>query len=118
MTEEPKKRGNPNIIEAGKATRWKPNQSGNPAGRPPMGQCITDQIRTLLDKQAGTGKTNVELIAQAIVELSKDPNKRGFVPAIKELLDRIEGRVPETHKFESDAPINITFKLVKGDKDE
>ncbi len=109
-----KLKGNPDIVEIGKATRWKKGESGNPAGRPALGQCITDQIRKELDKQAVTGKSNIELIAKAIIELAKNPDKRGFVPAIKELLDRIEGRVPEKHQIESDAPINITFKLVKG----
>lgn len=116
MIDNDKPRGNPDIVELGKDTRWQPGQSGNPAGRPSNTKFISDYLKELLVKQAKTGEINAELIAKALIELSKDPQARGFVPAIKELLDRSEGKVPDTHKLESDVPVTIIFKPA-GDKD-
>lgn len=90
-----------------RATQWKPGQSGNPAGRPPNTRYISEILREKLLEKTSEGKTHAELIAEALIELSKDAKMRGFVPAIKELLDRIEGKVPETHKFEGDVPVII-----------
>lgn len=104
--------GNPNIAEEGKPYQWLPGESGNPKGRPPNIKYISDYLREELQKVTD-GKTNAELIAEALIGLSKQPNMRGYVPAIKELLDRIEGKVPDTHKLESDMPISIVFKEVE-----
>ena len=105
-----KKAGNPNITEVSKSTQWVKGQSGNPAGRTPNTKFISEYLRELLDKQDKSGKTNAEMVALALIELAKDPNRRGFPPIIKELLDRVEGKVPDTHKLESDVPITIIFK--------
>ena len=95
---------------------FKPGQSGNPEGRPPNTKYISDYLREALQSKTD-GKTNAEVIALALIQLSKDPKMRGFAPAIKELLDRTEGKVPDTHKIESDVPINIIYKQV-GDREE
>ena len=107
---------NTTLIEQTKAHRWKPGQSGNPAGRPPNTRYISEILREKLLEETAEGKTHAELIAEALIELAKDPKMRGFAPAIKELLDRTEGKVPDTHKVESDVPINIIYKQV-GDRD-
>ena len=101
------------LIEQTEATRWKPGQSGNPEGRPPNTKYISDYLREALQKQTN-GQSNAELIALALIELSKDTKMRNFAPAIKELLDRTEGKVPETHKIEADLPITLVYKLVEG----
>ena len=109
-----KKRGNPNVAKAGEPYRWKPGQSGNLKGRPPLGEAFIEKVRELLDKQDTTGKTNREVIAEAFIEVCKDPQMRAYAPIIKELWDRLDGKVVETHKIESDVPVTIIYKLVEG----
>ena len=54
-----------------KDTRWKPGQSGNPKGRPPKNLSITSLVKERLEQEGEQGKTNAELIAEAIIELAK-----------------------------------------------
>ena len=77
--------------------RWKKGESGNPAGRPPKNLSITSLVKELLETEDATGKTNAELIAEAIIELAKKKD----LPAIRELLDRIEGKVTEKRMISS-----------------
>ena len=114
----PEAQGNNKEYEVGygkppKESQWQPGQSGNPAGRPLGTRYISEILREKLLEETAEGKTNAELIAEALIGLSKDPKMRGFVPAIKELLDRTEGKVPDTHKIEGDVPVSIVYKLVE-----
>ena len=93
----------PEMIEK----QWKPGQSGNPNGRPTKDVCITSLIKEFLEKEADGSKTHAQLVAEAIVKLAEDHHFKGNVSAIKELLDRIEGKVPETHNIKSDIPVII-----------
>lgn len=104
------------LIKQTEATRFKPGQSGNPSGKPKT-KHITDILGKLLDAEASEGKTNAEAIAEELIKLVKDAKQRGYAPMLKELLDRVEGKVPDTHKIESDVPINIIYKQV-GDRDD
>jgi len=97
-----------------KLKQWKPGESGNPKGRPPKNVSITSLVKEILEQEGAQGKTNAQLIAEAMVTLAKDPNKRGFVPALKEVLERIEGKVPDKHEIET-GDISIVYKQVKKD---
>lgn len=91
----------------------------NPEGRPLKDLCITSQVKELLEQDAGKGKTHAQLVALAIVTLAEDRFFKGNVAAIKELLDRVEGKVKDIHQIEGDIPVNIVYELVeKGDRDE
>jgi len=88
--------------------QWKPGQSGNPAGRPPKEKTFSDTARMLLSATTiditltdGKGKEKRiflkstknfyhGLVAALIVE-----GLKGNVNAIKELIDRAEGRPPQ-----------------------
>ena len=70
--------------------------SGNPNGRPRNGQCVTAILHRLL-KENG----NADKVAQALLDKALD----GDLPAIKELLDRIEGRVPQQISGEGGGPV-------------
>jgi hypothetical protein len=76
------------------ATRWKPGQSGNPGGRP-KGESIVSLLRKVLE-QEHNGKALKELVAERIVKEALS-GKHAFV---KEMLDRLEGPVGQTHKVE------------------
>jgi hypothetical protein len=77
------------------AYRWKPGQSGNPGGRP-RGESITAKLRRVLEQEHG-GKAIADLVAERIVKEALS----GKFPFAKELLDRVEGRVTETHEIKA-----------------
>ena len=81
-------------------TRFKPGQSGNPNGRP-KGQSITAILRRLLDEETGHGKnrkTRAEKLAKALIEYA-GRGRGGDAAYAKEVLNRVEGAVPEDGKL-------------------
>lgn len=82
----------------------KPGEVLNPGGRP-KGKSITAELRKLIDKG-----TNAEDMAQVLYDMAKKLNP-SQIAALKELLDRTDGKVTDVHKLEGDIPINIIFKL-------
>jgi hypothetical protein len=91
-----KKRGNrANLIP------WKPGQSGNPKGRPPGALSITSlAIKLLSDNDEEKAKK----LARAIVEGAT----KGNPALVKELLDRIDGKVADKVGQDEEHP----FKLI------
>ena len=70
-------------------TRFKPGQSGNPNGRP-KSKPFADALRAAL-KAAGDDSKTLETVAQALVTKANT----GDVAAIKEIADRLDGKVPQ-----------------------
>ncbi|KKM85518.1 hypothetical protein LCGC14_1288250 [marine sediment metagenome] len=81
-------------------TPWQPGQSGNPNGRP------KNSVTTLLKNQ--DAKTTQE-ICDKLIELAKE----GDLPAIKEYLDRTDGKVtqPTDHTFDGEGLLSILGRL-------
>ena len=96
------------LIKQTEATRFEPGQSGNPGGRPK--DTMTPLLKELLNANNEAEKI---AIVKELIGISKTRGMRGQVAALKEILDRIDGKVPDTHKIESDVPINIVFKPVE-----
>jgi hypothetical protein len=70
---------------------FQPGQSGNPSGRPK-----TKPFRDALQKalqEAGDDKDMLKAVAMALVAKAT----AGDVPAIKEVADRIDGKVAQPH---------------------
>lgn len=63
---------------------WQPGQSGNPAGRPPKGEALTDVLKS---------KINKEEIADKLIEIAME---KGDLAALKYIYDRVDGRPKET----------------------
>ncbi len=84
----------------------KPGQSLNPGGRP-AGKSITAELRKLIDSG-----TNAQDMAKILYEMAKRMSS-DQLRALKELLDRTDGKVVETHKVEMDVPVTIVFKPAK-----
>ena len=85
------------------ATQGEPSR--NPSGRPKK-RLITDQLEKLLkQKDPKTGKPNAELVAMGLIKMLAQGKNA------KELLDRIEGPVPQVqeHTGAGGAPLTITF---------
>ena len=87
--------------------RWKKGESGNPGGAP-KGKSITAELRKLIDKGS-----NAEDIAKVLYKLAKAGGV-AQVQALRELLDRTDGKVTDTHKFEGDIPVSIVYKQKEG----
>ncbi len=73
--------------------RWEPGESGNPAGRQP------DSLTTLLKSylEQGDGKAHKKKVVQALVDLAQSIGSSGQVAAIKEIFDRVDGKVIDKH---------------------
>lgn len=84
------------LIEQTKATRWKENQSGNAAGRPP------NSVTTLLKNRNPEDNLAVadKLYALAIA---------GDMSAIREYIDRTDGKVIDKHQIEGEIPVSIRY---------
>lgn len=84
--------------------KFQPGQSGNPNGRPKKGKTLTDILEKKLDKE----KFVLELI---------DLAETGNMAAIKEILERIEGKVADRQRFvdedDNDVNINVNINDVK-----
>jgi Family of unknown function (DUF5681) len=65
-------------------------QSGNPGGRPKSAKLLRDALLVELKKSEG-GVERIQLIAQKLVEAALEGN----VLAIREIADRIDGKVPQ-----------------------
>ena len=87
-----------------KLNTWKPGQSGNPGGRP-KGKSITAELRKLLDKG-----TNAEDLAEILLKMGKKD-----LAALREVLDRSDGKVTDTHRIEGEIPVSIVYKRVKNE---
>jgi hypothetical protein len=62
-------------------------ESGNPRGRPPKGETLTDALKAVIGEE---GKT---LVAEKLLTLALGKGKRGkpYFPALKYLFDRVDG---------------------------
>ncbi len=76
---------------------WQPGQSGNPNGRP------KNSVTTLLKNR--NPKDN-QKIADKLYQLAL----AGDMSAIREYIDRTDGKVTDTHKIEGDIPVSIVYK--------
>ncbi len=80
---------------------WKPGESGNPKGRLPKNLSIVSLIKDLLTENPEDAKA----IAKALISMAKREDMR----AIEEMLNRVDGKVVETHKIEGELPIRLIF---------
>lgn len=79
-------------------SKWKPGESGNPNGRPPKGEALTEILKEKIDKEA---------IAEKLIELAMD----GDFPALKYVYDRIDGSPKQT----IDATVQNLPELIRFD---
>lgn len=89
-------KGNTRIVEAGKATRFQPGQSGNPTGRPrdvisqEMRKLSVERCPRFKDERTWARAIAVAIFARAI---------RGDVRAFSEICDRVEGKPHQAISF-------------------
>ena len=86
---------------------FEPGKSGNPAGRAPKEQALTDVLRE---------KVNKEAIAEKLIEIAME---KGDISALKYIYDRIDGKPIETikqHVTEDNPVHDLIRELVYGTK--
>lgn len=81
--------------------QWKPGESGNPSGRPKESVSLVTKLRQYL--------TTHPTEANQVIESMVKQGKLGNMIATKEMLDRIDGKVAETHRIEGELPIRLVF---------
>jgi uncharacterized protein DUF5681 len=104
--------GNPDIVEAGRATRFVPGRSGNPSGRPST-RVLTEELKKglaspipdALASELGLppGSTFAEAITARLIRLAA----AGEMPAIREVYERTEGKPPKEVVLEKAQPVGI-----------
>ena len=95
---------------------WQPGQSGNPNGREQGVKYISEIARERLRViPPGCSKEWADLQADAWLERSLKHSED-----FKELLNRIEGKVAETHRIQGDPehPIQVVVNFIKDKKED
>lgn len=93
---------------------WQPGQSGNPAGRKPAPDCLTDCLREVAALPVGGGLTHVQKLARVLFRRAL----AGDVRAAVAIADRLEGRPAQRVELAADAeggPKPLVFVVDKGD---
>lgn len=94
---------------SGKVTNlksWEKGQSGNLKGRPKKADCLTTLMREELEKVDPKDKekrTHKELVVIATIELAKEGNST----ALKEVWERMDGKVKEKLEINQDSTNSI-----------
>jgi hypothetical protein len=94
--QEPKKNGRPLPPTE---TRWKKGTSGNPRGRPKKQDCLTQLLREEIQKICPADREKrkwKELIVRATLQLAM----KGNATALKEVWERLDGKVLQTEKLQ------------------
>ena len=90
---------------------FKKGQSGNPKGRPTKDLCITslikDELTEIANTKEGKKMTWAQLFAKALVRKAC----QGHSVAIREVMDRVDGKVPQPvqHTGDPENPVTITI---------
>lgn len=79
------------------------------AGRPPKEKSFANMLNIAVKEAIEDGsKTKLRAVADALV----DAAMKGDVPAIKEVADRLDGKVPQAHVGDDGAdPINFVHEI-------
>ena len=89
--------------------KFKPGQSGNPAGRP-KGRTLTNRLKAILEEEVN-GKT----VAQALMEAGVKAALKGDYRYWNHIAERIDGKVaqPHEHTGEDGGALNIIFRTAE-----
>lgn len=91
---------------------WKPGQSGNPAGRPPNPDSITNLMRVAGDMVGKDGRLRKE----ALVEKLWHRAEEGDFRVAEYIIDRLEGRPRERQEVTGpDSGLLVIIRNASGD---
>jgi uncharacterized protein DUF5681 len=85
--------------------QFKPGQSGNPGGRRKT-ESLTAIMRRVLEREH-QGRPIAELLVERLIKETLS----GKLPHMKEILDRVEGKVAEKMKVEATGPVCVVMNI-------
>ena len=90
-----------------------PFKAGNKhgRGRPPAGKSLSEALRIALAEKRSDGRTNNRAIADALVAKACD----GDVAAFKEIIERVEGKVPPSLPGDADRKRTVQIMMYPED---
>lgn len=94
---------------------WKPGQSGNPNGRPRKAECLTSLLKEEIEKMCLSDKlkrTWKELLVIGTMRLAI----AGNATALKEVWERMDGKVTQPLGVDGADSMEVTFKIHQGDR--
>lgn len=110
--EQSKNSDNHKKVEHLKPHQWKPGQSGNPSGRPKGAVSLTAKLRQALEVEIKPGLTTADLLVKVAIKAAS----KGDYKFWKEILDRIDGKVPD--KIQTDDPIKVIVEYASKNDDD
>lgn len=84
-------------------SKFEAGKSGNPGGRVKRDFLTQHLIAELNEMTPGTDVKRARTVIQALIEKAE----AGDIPATKEVLDRVEGKVTQPIGGDEDAPLDI-----------
>ena len=108
-------------IEGIKPYNFKPGQSGNPKGRP-KNKTLSEMIREVLMEEipvkSKNGESRKELGIRLLAEAWFRKANKGDMSAIKEILDRTEGKVTDKRHITGEVDVNGGSKAIESMKEK
>jgi hypothetical protein len=91
---------NPNPIPPPEESRFKPGESGNPAGRAAGSKNMSTILKELLDEEIEIDGEKIPFKSAIVKKLVRKANA-GNLKAIQEIFDRTEGKAKQEMKIEA-----------------
>ena len=88
---------------------WKPGQSGNPKGSKPE-KLMRDALIIALNREAAKGSKTKRL--QSVAEALVTKAEEGDVAAAKEIFDRVDGKVPQSHDIKKETTVTVYAEAI------
>ena len=88
------------VSEAQKRTMWLPGQSGNPTGKNAGRPINHKELTKALQEYLHSSPERIPTLVKSLFELATTPN-RAQLPALQEIYNRIDGRVPDKLEVQS-----------------
>jgi Family of unknown function (DUF5681) len=98
------------IVEAGKATRFQPGQSGNLAGRPR--NVISIEMKRMLGEMCPLRKDG-STWAQAIAQVVLSKALRGDIRYVEVVFDRVEGKAHQAISLSGAVEVNSQISIAE-----
>jgi len=89
---------------------WKPGQSGNPAGRPKKGECITEILREFAERvEDGDELPRKHRLCERMwnLALHSDSKEANWIACY--IIDRIDGKPRERIEQEGETLVRVVF---------